>query len=287
MFEKILFPTDFSTHAQAELECLSGFPDVREIVLLHIVKKYPVPMGKTMIEAMVTKTMQGYLDDAKRYLAVLRPGIIITLEMTTSADIAGAILDAAVKHDADLIVISGYVRSFKAGILLGRVPATVLCRISRTNVLVMPNRLIDALDGNGYDKFCKSIFSRILCPTDFSELSEKAIACAGDTRGVRELMLLHVLPETAGVPARADADAKLAVLRDNLAGRGVKVRTFITTGEPAREIARVADTEDVSVIWMSTSSKGCLVEFLSGSLVHDVVMNGKRPALIVRADSFF
>jgi nucleotide-binding universal stress UspA family protein len=283
MFEKILFPTDFSTHAQAELACLSSFPFIREIVLLHIVKKLPIPMGKAMIEAMVTKTMQGYLDEARRYLGTLQPGITVTLEMTTSADIAGGILDVAVKREVDLIVISGYVRSFKAGILLGRVPATVLCRISRTNVLVMPNRLIDTLDGAAYDKFCRSIFSRILCPTGFSDFSKKAITRAGETRGVREIIILHVIPMDADEHSRADAEKRLAEIPNSLAVPAGNVRTLVTSGERAREIARVADAEDVSVIWMSSSSKGCLVEFLSGSLVHDVVMNGTWPTLIVRS----
>lgn len=277
MFEKILFPTDFSTHAQAELECLAGFPDVREIVLLHIVKKYPIPM----IEELVRKAMQGYLDDAREYLHTLKPGIAVTIIMETSSDVAGSILDAAVKADADLIVISGYVRSFKADVLLHRVPATVLCRVSGTNVLVMPNRLVDSLSGDAYGKFCTSIFSRVLCPTDFSELSKKAITCAGRTPGVREVLLLHVLSDAAG--DETGARGRLAVIRDSLAAEGVRAHLLIARGDPAQEIARVAEEEDVSLIWMSTTSKGCLTDFLSGSLVHDVMMNGKRPALIVRS----
>lgn len=283
MFEKILFPTDFSTHAQAELNCLTSFPDVHEIILLNIVKKYPVPMAEVMIEEVVTRAMKGYLDDAKQYLKILKPDITVTLEIVKSADIAGAILNTAVKCEVDLIVISGYVRSFKAGILLGRVPATVLCRISRTNVLVMPNCLIDALAGETYTKFYYNIFSRILCPTDFSDMSLKAIACAGKAKGVREIILLHVLPEKVDAQTRKEVKARLATIQDSLADRGTKVKTLIVDGEPAREISRVADAEDVSVIWMSPSGKGCLVEFLSGSLVHDVIMNGKRPALILRS----
>jgi nucleotide-binding universal stress UspA family protein len=277
MFEKILFPTDFSSHAQAELECLAGFPEVREIVLLHIVKKYPIPM----IEELVRKAMQGYLDDARAYLHSLKPGIAVTIRMETASDVAGSILDAAVTADADLIVISGFVRSFKADVLLHRVPATVLCRASKTNVLVMPNRLVDSLKSDTYQKFCTRIFSRVLCPTDFSELSSHAIACAGRTHGVREVLLLHVLSDPAA--DETGIRGRLAVLRDSLAGEGVRAQLVIARGDPAKEIARVAEEEDVSLIWMSTSGKGCLAEFLSGSLVHDVMMNGKRPVLIVRS----
>ncbi|MHB8163504.1 MAG: universal stress protein [Methanoregula sp.] len=284
MFKKILFPTDFSTHAQVELDCLTGFPGIREIVLLNIVKKYPIPMAKMMIEKMMARNLNRYLHDAKRHLMALNPGITVILEMVTSSDIAGTILDTAVKRDVDLIVISGYVRNFKAGVLLGRVPATVLCRISRTNVLVMPNLLLDELKGETHSKFCRNIFFRLLCPTDFSEFSLNAIACAGTIKGVQEFLLFHVLPETADTQDRAKAEARLAALQETLAGTGAKVRMLVTTGKPAKEISRVADEEDISLIWMSTSMKGCLVEFLSGNLVHDVVINGKRPALICRSD---
>lgn len=283
MFKKILFPTDFSTHAQAELNCLTSFPDVDEIVLLNIVKKYPVPMAKVMIKEVVAHAMQGYLDDAKQYLEILKPDITVTLEIAKSSDIAGVILKTAVKHEVDLIVISGYVRSFKAGVLLGRVPATVLCRISSTNVLVMPNCLIDALAGETYTKFCQNIFLKILCPTDFSELSLKAIACAGKAKGVREIILMHVLPDKVNAETQKEVKTRLAAIQDSLADKRTKVRTLIVDGEPAREISRVAEAENVSVIWMSPSGKGCLVEFLSGSLVHDIIMNGKRPALILRS----
>jgi nucleotide-binding universal stress UspA family protein len=283
MFEKILFPTDFSAHAQAELDCLTGFPEVREIILLTIVKKYPVPMAKVMIEGEAARTMTGYLEDARRHLNLLNPAITVSLETATSSDIAGSILNTAVKCNADLIVISGYVRNFQASVLLGRVPATVLCRISSTNVLVMPNLLIDSLDGETYSKFCRSIFSRLLCPTDFSECSLRSIACTKTVPGVQEILLLHVIPGTADAQDRAEAEKRLSAVRDTLAGSGIPVRMLVAGGEPAREISRVAEEEDVSVIWMSNSMKGCLFEFLSGSLVHDVVMNDKRPALICRS----
>ncbi len=278
MFEKILFPTDFSTHAQEELDCLSGFPRVREIHLLHVVKEFPIPV----IERLATKVTKEYLEEAKRYLESLNPAVTVTLDVTTSRDIAGAILDAAGAIDADLIVISGYATSYRAGILLGRVPATVLCRISRTNVLVMPNRLIDTLKGKAYSRFCRDIFAKVLCPTDFSEFSEKAIACAGSAGEVREILLFHVTPDAAKDPV-PDPEARLHAIRDTLPHRKVKVRTILKCGDPAREIVRVAGEEDVSMIWMSVEGRGCLHEFLAGSIVQEVAKKGKRPVLVIRS----
>src|SRR5208337_3837343 len=168
-------------------------------------------------------------------------------------------------------------------ILLGRVPATVLCRISRTNVLVMPNRLIDSLQGKTYHKFCPDIFAKVLCPTDFSEFSQRTIACAGAAGSVREIILLHVVPEDTAKDTTPYAKARLHRIREALPHRKVKVRTIVTGGDPAPGIARVAGEEDVSLIWLSVEGKGCLHEFLAGSTVQDVVAAGKRPVLVIRS----
>lgn len=276
MFEKILFPTDFSTHAEAELKCLAGFPHIREIVLLHIVKKFPIPM----VEEIVAKTTQGYLNEARTYLQAFRPGIVVSIAMVTSSDVAGAILDSSEKSGTDLIVVSGYVRSFKADIFLHRVPSTVLCRVSNTDVLVMPNALLDTLRDDSYDKFCTNIFSRILCPTDGSDLSVKNFTRTGGIPGAREILLLHVIRDPAG--DEMGIRGRLAVLRDSLAAEGMRVHLTIARGVPAREISRIAE-EDVSLIAMTPSGQGCFASFLSGSLVHDVMMNSKRPVLVMRS----
>ncbi len=37
MFEKILFPADFSEYAQKTLECIGEIPGIKELMLLHVV----------------------------------------------------------------------------------------------------------------------------------------------------------------------------------------------------------------------------------------------------------
>jgi len=37
MFEKVLFPTDFSKYSQKVLECVKDLPGVNEVVLLHVI----------------------------------------------------------------------------------------------------------------------------------------------------------------------------------------------------------------------------------------------------------
>ena len=171
MFEKIIFPTDFSKPARTELNCITSIPGIREIIILHVIKQYAIPMGVDTVENLELQTTKVYLQEAKTYIASLNPAIRVTLEETIATDITGSILEKAEEHRAGLIVIHAHIKGIIAGVLLNCVSSKVLCRISKINVLIMPNTLVGELTGETYEKFCPMIYSRVLCPTNFSDLS--------------------------------------------------------------------------------------------------------------------
>jgi nucleotide-binding universal stress UspA family protein len=287
MFEKVLIVTDFSDHARRILDCITGIQGIREIVLLHVIKDIRVPMGTETVEAVVRDAAENSFQEEKRYLETLSPNITVTPELITSSDIAGTILETAEKHGAGLIIISAYGMGVKAGLLTGNVTTAVLCRISRVNVLVMRHKIIETLTGKTYEKFCPMIFSRILCPTNFSQNSDRAIALAGTMKGAGEVILLHVVSpdETGGETEEAvrKAEIRIGAIRDTLLAKGIQSRAIVRTGHPASEITGTAEEEDVSLIWISSYGKGCFHDFLLGSTVNDVVMNTNRPVIIIRA----
>jgi nucleotide-binding universal stress UspA family protein len=287
MFKKVLFPTDFSEPAKTELDCITSIPGIREIILLHVVKQYAIPMGVETIESLEVQAMEKYLHDAKTYIATLNPAIRVTLDETTSTDIAGAILDRAEKHHVDLIVIHANIKGIMAGMFLRSVHAKVLCRISKINVMVMPSKLVRSLTGKTYEKFCPMIFARILCPTNFSEFSLKTTALAGTMKGVGEIIILHVvlMSEPGKYPDEAvkTAQVRTKALCDQLSEQGIKSRSIVVTGNPKDEIARIADEEDVSLVWMRSAGKGCLHDFFFGSMVHSVALHSTRPVIIIRS----
>jgi len=287
MFKKVLFPTDFSEPAKTELDCITSIPGIREIILLHVIKQYAIPMGVETIESLEVQAMEKYLHDAKTYIATLNPAIRVTLDETTSTDIAGAILDRAEKHHVDLIVIHANIKGIMAGMFLRSVHAKVLCRISKINVMVMPSKLVRSLTGKTYEKFCPMIFSRILCPTNFSEFSLKTTALAGTMKGVGEIIILHVvlMSEPGKYPDEAvkTAQMRTKALCDQLSEQGIKSRSIVVTGNPKDEIARIADEEDVSLVWMRSAGKGCLHDFFFGSMVHSVALHSTRPVIIIRS----
>jgi len=286
MFKKVLILTDFSEHSRRILDCITGIQGICEIVLLHVIEDIRSPMGAETVEEFVKSAAEKSFQVEKRYLETLSPNIRVTPELIISSDITGTILETAEKNKVDLVIISAYGIGMKAGLLTGDVESALLCRTSRINVLVMRHRIIETMTGKTYEKFCPMIFSRILCPTNFSPDSERAIALAGTMKGVGEIILLHVLsPDEAKVEAQEStraAEVRLGAIRDTLAAKGIRSRAIVTTGHPASAISGTAETEDVSVIWINSYGKGCLHDFLLGSRVNDVVMNTRRPVIIIR-----
>jgi len=285
VFENILFPTDFSLYAKKTLDCIAGFPGARDVMLFHVIEEARSPRGGGEIADMFYRTGENFLQEEKRYLENLGHNLRVTTAVKISSDTAGAIIETAEKSGVSLIVLGARGNSIVEGILLGSVSMAVLRR-SRTNVLIMRYKIIEELRTRTYEMFCPMILFRVLCPVDFSTYSDRAIALASETPGIGEVILLHVV---SGGETEAEIDESVQKakdrtekIRDFLAAKGITVRAIVRTGNPASEITRTADEEDVSVIWMSSHGKGWFRELLLGSTAHAVAMNAIRPVLIIR-----
>lgn len=286
MFEKILFPTDFSAYAKKTLDCIAGFPGAREVILFHVIEEAKSPWGGGEIGDVLFRTIEGnLLKEEKRHLENLSQNLRVTTAVKTSSDTAGAIIETAEERGVSLIVVGARGNSLVEGILLGSVSMAVLRR-SRTSVLIMRHKIIEDLKGKTFEMFCPMILSRVLCPIDFSQYSDNAIALIRTTKGVGEVILLHVVSQGETEAEIEDAVQKakgqIETIRSSLAAQGINVWTIVRKGNPDFEITRIADEEDVSVIWMSSHGKSWFGELLLGSTAHTVAMNAKRPVIIIR-----
>lgn len=285
MFEKILFPTDFSEYAKRALDCIAGFPGARDVILFHVVEGARSPRGGGEIGDTFYRTGENFLKEEKRYLENLSQNLRVTTAVKISSDTAGAIIETAEERGVSLIVVGARGSSLVEGILLGSVSMAVLRR-SRINVLIMRHKIIEKMKEKTYEMFCPMILSRVLCPVDFSLYSDSAIALLSRTKGVRGVVLLHVVSqgetEAEIEDAVQKAKAQIEAIRSSLAAQSIEVRTIVRTGNPSFEITRIADEEDVSVIWMSSHGKGWFRDLLLGSTAYTVAMNAKRPVIIIR-----
>ncbi len=139
---------------------------------------------------------------------------------------------------------------------------------------------------------------KILCGVDFGEASRLALEEAADLarRFGAELVLAHAFEPPP--PMAADAlvaspdlvEQTRAELRRKLdgwaaeAGRraGRPVRSHLASGEPARELVRLAREEGADLVVVGTHGRKGLKHLVLGSVAEKVVRAAPGPVLVVR-----
>jgi nucleotide-binding universal stress UspA family protein len=143
------------------------------------------------------------------------------------------------------------------------------------------------------------MYEKILYATDFSDLAKKTFEYVKGLwgSGAREVIILHVVDQrgTDSLTSLTSIDVlaiekgweelalkEVSGLEDDLRSVGFIVKTRIEKGIPFKEIIRVAEEENASVIMIGSHGKSNIDEMLLGSVVEKVVRKAKRPVLIVK-----
>ena len=92
----------------------------------------------------------------------------------------------------------------------------------------------------------------------------------------------------AAMPVQYDEDWRAEMKRQlegewtkPLADAGVKFRTTMQDGRAAGVIAAVADAEDADVLIVGRRGRGGVAELVLGSVSHELVLQSKRPILVI------
>jgi nucleotide-binding universal stress UspA family protein len=143
------------------------------------------------------------------------------------------------------------------------------------------------------------MFEKILYPTDFSDVAEKALRYVVQLKdaGAKEVIVLHVIDQRnidtldemltkdtfALEKALEEESIKItSKLENDLKEKGFKVKTRIETGVPFNEILRVANEENVSAIIIGSHGKSNIAEMLLGSVSEKVVRKAIQPVMLVK-----
>ncbi|MDI6854214.1 MAG: universal stress protein [Deltaproteobacteria bacterium] len=152
-------------------------------------------------------------------------------------------------------------------------------------------------------------FKKILCPTDFSGPAAEALQRARELalHFKAKLLILHVAPPvpvpyqpiTAPAPAPEltpvfntpsyqleiinSAEKALKELIDQQIPPNIEVQALVATGDPASEIVKLADQENVDVIVIATHGQTGWRRVVFGSVAEKVVRLAKPPVLTIRA----
>ena len=145
------------------------------------------------------------------------------------------------------------------------------------------------------------MFKKILYPTDFSDVSKKALGFIKQLKdaGAKELIVLHVIDERAIEHASHLAEVSLDIkefekkreeyanketraIEAELKESGFEVKTRIEKGIPLREILMVEEEERVSVIVIGSHGKSNIKEMFLGSVSEKVIRRSKNPVLVIK-----
>ena len=145
------------------------------------------------------------------------------------------------------------------------------------------------------------MFEKILYPTDFSEVSEKALGYVKKLReaGTKEIVVLHVIDQNeiasirrAGVYAgineelekivEENAKKEMKTVETELKKSGFDVKARIEIGIPFREILRFEEDEGISATVLGSHGRSCIKEMFLGSVSEQVIRGSNKPVLVVR-----
>ncbi len=305
MLGRILFPTNFSELSCRAQNCISRLPDAREIILLNVVSCTPTGLWNPSTDLEAAKNMLE--EQAKPLKAagfyvktIARP----TLEGQNIADVIRQVAD---EENISLITIcinTGIEDKQREGI------AHKLLCLDDTHLLLLPEEQLEK-NNEAMTDFCGHIFAKVLLPTDLSSPAKEAILFVARMKGIKNILLLHVISEegfkneavakikkaenalkalTSELHGRSDLDLMppLGVrlrekpLRCHICSEQINIACSVVIGDLNQEINKTAEREMVSLIAMysrkDSSSEGVLTE----NILYKVVSSSSKPILVVR-----
>jgi len=150
------------------------------------------------------------------------------------------------------------------------------------------------------------MFTKILYPTDFSDVSRKAMEYVKKLAeaGAKEVVVTHVIDEReivsfgVGVPwlaknmEKAEAELRkemkikaqkdLDTIESELRKLGFNVKIRLESGSPFRGILRIEEEENVSAVVIGSHGKSNIKEMLLGSVSEHIIRHCKKPVLVVK-----
>jgi nucleotide-binding universal stress UspA family protein len=145
------------------------------------------------------------------------------------------------------------------------------------------------------------MFEKILFPTDFSDVSKKALNFITQLKdaGAKEVVVLYVidereiehiahLPEIEIDPVEVEkrrkqgAQDEMKPIEEELKASGLSVKTLIKKGIPLRDILKTEEEEKVSLVVLGSHGKSAVTEMLLGSVSEKVIRKSTKPVLVVR-----
>lgn len=150
------------------------------------------------------------------------------------------------------------------------------------------------------------MFAKILYPTDFSDVSRKALEYVKKLweAGAKEVVVAHVIDEREIVSFRVGvawlrksveeteaelrhemerkAQKELDAIGAELRKLGFNIKIRLESGSPFRELLNIEEEENVSAVIIGSHGKSNVKEMLLGSVSENFIRHCKKPVLVIK-----
>lgn len=294
MFERILFPTDFSVYANAVTACLPSLQTagVKEVILLHVIRANDVPLPETYnLESY--KYIRWSVEEQLNLLRMVMEGhgLRVRIRIEYGSPVA-EIVRVANDEKVEMIVIGAQGTTLAQELMIGSTAYEVIRR-SPVPVLLQKAEVVREEGHNRCRWVCAEMFKRVLHPTDFSAAADEAYQMVERLHeaGTREVVLLHVQDErvlkhrSQDQLAAFDQEDQIRLEKrcDHLRDLGFNARQLIRKGNPVQVTVQTADEIQAGLIVIGSQGLSAIRELLIGSTLEGVVRLAKQPVLVVRS----
>jgi nucleotide-binding universal stress UspA family protein len=289
ILKRILVATDGSPDAAGAVEWLADFPlpaDAAVEVVNAVQSPFPVDAVVALGWSEFVAASELLVEEVRGRLAKRWPD---TTSRLLDGDPRRAIIDAATKSRADLIVLGARGHGALPSFLLGSVslgvtrnaPCPVLiCRSDARSV----RHVTIALDGSANARTALEFFSELSLPAD---LRVRLVGVVEPLRyptsapGFIAATLREAMQEFEN-QARQRLQAAIAPLATLLRSRVHSIVTTTPTGAPAATILHEAERDRSDLIVVGARGLGALERVALGSVSESVLRQATCPVLVVR-----
>jgi nucleotide-binding universal stress UspA family protein len=305
MYKRVLLPLDGSELAEVvfsyatQLAARMGM----DLVLLHVADPHErdlIPLHRAYVER-AAETLRREAEELQKKTGIEPKSGGVTARGEIAVGHPGEqILECAVRHNIDLILLSTHGRSGIRRWALGSIADKIL-RASDVPVWLVRAGVREEIVQDKWPTMT------LLVPLDGSELSESVLPHVeqlAKQRGPEEVeVILFRVCEPVVVPSdvaptegltwkehqqremtrpKTECDEYLALVQKRLEGEGLRVRIVAPQGKPADEITEYCHTNPISLIVMSTHGRSGISRWAYGSVADKVLQGTSSPIFLVR-----
>lgn len=267
MFSRVMLALDLSELTSRMLDVLYSVcldPET-EVYLLHVVRKAEDAAETSSYYKKTYSRLKGLAQDIRN---AGYDNVKVLWE--TDEDILNGIRKAADQYNVNLMIMASHGKGVWASTFRGS------STFNAVRAIEIPTLIVKG------DYKCDDYLNRILLPTDFSRKSLIALNYIRNLREhVGEVLFVHVIEGVRGdeelTESKEMAEDMLVELCNEMQNFGINSRYVIVDGGAAsKEICKLAEEENCSLIISGRTGAGPIKGLLMGSTAQNILLNASR-----------